>query len=354
MRIEVVQNSACFSDLQDPWTNLVRDATNATPFQTWEWHKTWFDVYGRSKRPFILSAWEGDDLVGIFPLARKAGAWSVLRSSGTGPSDYLHPLIRTGYEAQVESAFSESLASQNDYSLIDLHQVGSRSSLSPEGSIELEQATCLMLDLPENFESYLGMLGKSLRYDVRKLEKSLFTEGRAKIEWTTEESLPLGLEILFEQHRKRWRKRMLPGAFIGKAQSFHHAWGKLAIKQDWLRVGILYLDGNPSGAIYGMAMGDAVFFYQAGFDPVYKAVSPGTLLVGNFIRRSIEEGRKEFDFLRGDEPYKRRWKPQRSYVNRRLIIPRKTPLGALGAKWNLLGSRVEGKIRERLEGKSLV
>jgi CelD/BcsL family acetyltransferase involved in cellulose biosynthesis len=354
MRIEVVQNSACFSDLQDPWTNLVRDATNATPFQTWEWHKTWFDVYGRSKRPFILSAWEGDDLVGIFPLARKAGAWSVLRSSGTGPSDYLHPLIRTGYEAQVESAFSESLASQNDYSLIDLHQVGSRSSLAPEGSIELEQATCLMLDLPENFESYLGMLGKSLRYDVRKLEKSLFTEGRAKIEWTTEESLPLGLEILFEQHRKRWRKRMLPGAFIGKAQSFHHAWGKLAIKQDWLRVGILYLDGIPIGAIYGMAMGDAVFFYQAGFDPVYKAVSPGTLLVGNFIRRSIEEGRKEFDFLRGDEPYKRRWKPQRSYVNRRLIIPRKTPLGALGAKWNLLGSRVEGKIRERLEGKSLV
>jgi hypothetical protein len=36
------------------------------------------------------------------------------------------------------------------------------------------------------------------------------------------------------------------------------------------------------------------------------------------------------------------------------VIAVRGPMGELGAQWNLLGSRVEAKIRARLEGKSLV
>jgi len=355
IQIEVVQNSDCFAQLKDSWKQLCREVPSATPFQSWEWHSTWFEFFGRSKKPYLLTAREGSDLVGVYPLARKAGAWYVLRSSGIGPSDYLHPLIRPEYAEQVEKLIASHLESQQDYSLVDLHQLREDlTGLELDGEIALEQGTCLVLDLPNTYDQYLATLGKSLRYDVRRLDKSLFAEGRARVEWVGQDGIGDGLEILFDQHKKRWRKRGLPGAFLGKTQNFHHAWGRLAIANDWLQLGILSLDGNPIGAIYGMAMKETVYFYQAGFDPEQKAVSPGTLLVASLIRRAIEDNRRRFDFLRGDEPYKRRWKPQRELRNYRKIVAVRGPMGELGAKWNLMGSRVETKIRARLEGKGLI
>lgn len=355
MRLEIYQDSASLHELQGAWQNLAQDNPLATPFQTWEWHSTWFECFGRRKRPYILSVYEGEDLVSVFPMVGKPGPWYVLRSSGVGPSDYLHPLSRPEFAREAEALFATHFSEQTEYSLIDIHQLRDDfCNLNIQGAIDLEQGTCLVLDLPKDYETFLGMLGKSLRYDVRKLEKSLFKEGRATVEFVDESDLELGLEILFDQHKKRWRKRGLPGAFIGKVQQFHHAWGKAAIQKGWLKLGILRLDGTPIGAIYGMAIGDSVYFYQAGFDPEHKSVSPGTLLVASLIKDAISEGREHFDFLRGDEPYKRRWKPQREHRTVRKIVSVTGPMGMVGARWNLLGSRVEAKIRARLEGKGLV
>ena len=35
--------------------------------------------------------------------------------------------------------------------------------------------------------------------------------------------------------------------------------------------------------------------------------SPGLVLIGRALEEAVERGGSEFDFLRGDEPYKRRW-----------------------------------------------
>jgi len=355
MRIQVHQSPDCFAELKEAWQDLARTSDLATPFQTWEWHKTWFDHYGKTKRPYILAGYEGEDLVALYPLAKRGGLWSVLRSAGAGPSDYLHPLIRPNYEAKAESAFARHLADDSKASLIDLHQLRTDfSSLDLTAQNQIEQGTCLVLDLPKTFDEYLATLGKSLRYDVRKLDKSLFKEGKATIEPVTPDEIGQGLDILFEQHKKRWRKRGLPGAFLGKAQGFHHDWGRQAIEQGWLWLSILRFEGNPIGAIYAMTFGQTVYFYQAGFDPAHSSISPGTLLVAGTIRRSIEEGKTTFDFLRGDEPYKRRWKPQREYKNNRKIMAVNGIQGTFGARWNRMGSEIESKIRARLEGKGLV
>jgi CelD/BcsL family acetyltransferase involved in cellulose biosynthesis len=49
------------------------------------------------------------------------------------------------------------------------------------------------------------------------------------------------------------------------------------------------------------------YFYLAGFDPRFKAFSPGMLLIGHAIEDTILEQAEEFDFLRGRESYKYRW-----------------------------------------------
>ena len=74
------------------------------------------------------------------------------------------------------------------------------------------------------------------------------------------------------------------------------------------------------------------------------------MLIADAIRRAIDTGLTRFDFLRGDEPYKRRWKPQHELRNLRFVIPRHGPASRAAASWNIFGAGIEQRIRARLEG----
>ncbi|HZH98115.1 MAG TPA: GNAT family N-acetyltransferase, partial [Fimbriimonadaceae bacterium] len=299
---------------------------------------------------------EGEDLVGLMPLYVSTGAWRALRAIGTGASDYLHPVCRRGHESGIAQALLEHLAERPAGDVIDLHQVredAPGSSLRSSQIQTIEQATCLVLDLPSTFDDYLKTLSKSLRYDVRRLDKSAFSEG-GRIKAATPDNLDDALNVFFRTHRERWRKRGLPGAFGKKSERFQREWAHIAARQGWLWLSTLQWQGESVGSIYAMRLGQVCYFYQAGFDPEAKAISPGTLLVARTIRRAIEEGLERFDFLRGDEPYKRRWKPQHAYKNLRFIKAGPSVRGDFAAAWNRLGWKVEERVRARLEGRGLL
>jgi CelD/BcsL family acetyltransferase involved in cellulose biosynthesis len=47
--------------------------------------------------------------------------------------------------------------------------------------------------------------------------------------------------------------------------------------------------------------------YITGYDPVWKSISPGTLLIAHALEDAANHRSVVFDFLRGDEPYKTLW-----------------------------------------------
>lgn len=355
LRTAALKGADSFAELEPRWRELVHDSPTATPFQTWEWQSTWMRYFGRRARPHLVTVKQGDDLVGMMPLLQTQGAWKSMRAIGTGSSDYLHPIARKGYEASVTEAVQEHLATIKGPDLIDLHQIREDKPLSSTSDyVRIEQARCLVLSLPETYDKYLATLGKSLRYDVKRLDKDLFKTGRAVIEQVSEDGIDEGMDRLFETHRKRWRKRGLPGAFLGRAEAFHKEWAHLAARKGYLWLSLLRVDGETIGAIYAMTLGSACYYYQAGFDPAKGSISPGTLLVAHSIRRAIEEGKTTFDFLRGDEPYKMRWKPQQVLANLRLMRAVTPVAGRAGLRWNGAGSVLESRVRARLEGRGLL
>jgi CelD/BcsL family acetyltransferase involved in cellulose biosynthesis len=312
--------------------------------------------FARRAKPHLIAIREGGDLVGLMPLIQSNRAWKTLKAIGTGSSDYLHPISRDGYEQQVYGAVLTAIEEAQGPDVIDLHQIRDDKAFKPnsEGYIPIPQARCLVLHLPPTYDDYLKTLSKSLRYDVRRLDKDLFQTGRASVIQVKEDQIEEGMARLFEQHRKRWRKRGLPGAFIGKAEAFHREWAYRAIREGYLWLSLLKFDGETIGAIYAMSLGTACYYYQAGFDPGKGSISPGTLLVASTIRRAIEEGRETFDFLRGDESYKMRWKPQRVLTNYRYLKAVTPVAGRVGLRWNGAGSVVESRLRARLEGRGLL
>lgn len=352
LKVTSVHEAHPNSSLIEEWRELIDDAEHATPFQTPAWVTTWWKHFGKTKKPNWIELREGDDLVGLYPLYISNGPWRALRAIGTGQSDYLHPLTRNGYADKVRDAVIDHVKLESDADLLDLHQLREDIVVFPEPT---EQAVCLTLDLPDSYDDYLKTLSKSLRFDCRRLDKKPFTTGGADLRIIDAEEARWALGVFFDLHGRRWRKRGLPGAFATKQLKDFHKDATQALARDGhLKMGVLSVDGQPAGVIYAMQVGRTRFFYQCGFDPEQKALSPGTLLVAHSIRNAIEEGCTQFDFLRGDEPYKRRWKPQHAHRNMRYILPLNTGLGAIGKAYNYAGSRVEAKIRAKLEGRGLL
>jgi CelD/BcsL family acetyltransferase involved in cellulose biosynthesis len=71
-----------------------------------------------------------------------------------------------------------------------------------------------------------------------------------------------------------------------------------------LRTGVLELDTRPVAMILGFDYNDCMYLYNSAFDPQYQALSAGLLSKVLCIKASIEEGKKRFDFLKGNETYK--------------------------------------------------
>ena len=337
----VLEGPGFLEDLRAEWDELLLDAPTATPFQTPEWQIAWWNLYRTGRQARAIEVREGRDLVGLYPLTLGAGPWRTLRAMGTGPSDYLHPIVRAGFD--LDAMIGDALRAMRGVDLIDLH--GLREDAPLAAMATDDQARCLVLDLPPTYDAFLASLGKSLRFDCRRLDKAPFKDGKATVETNPED----GLDILFDLHRARWRAKRLPGAFVGRLVPFQRAWFASALSKGYLRLSVLRLEGQPIGALYAMALGQGVYYYQAGFAPTEGAISPGTLLVAYTVRQAIDEGRTRFDFLRGDEGYKRRWKPQRVFADRRAVVPLNAR-GRLGAAWIRRAAKIEAKVRARLEG----
>src|SRR5205085_8553986 len=121
-------------------------------------------------------------------------------------------------------------------------------------------------------------------------------------------------------HRARWNARGETGVLGDKAiQEFHRdaAWSLLC--RGMLRLYGLRIDGHLAAALYGFADHRRAYYYLSGFDPLYARMSPGFLIVGHAIQHAFTEGLREFDFLRGREPYKYDWGATDELSYRRIL-----------------------------------
>jgi CelD/BcsL family acetyltransferase involved in cellulose biosynthesis len=65
--------------------------------------------------------------------------------------------------------------------------------------------------------------------------------------------------------------------------------------------------GDVAASYYCLRIGNSILYYIGDFDDRLAKYSPGMLLIGNSIEKSILEGANYFDFLEGDEGSKSRW-----------------------------------------------
>ncbi len=325
MNIVGITSNAQLDELESGWNALAGEHL----FRQWAWLRNWWrHQQGLELRTMAIRE-ESGAVVGIVPLAMERhlvkGRVLSLLGSGKACSDYMGILSRPADEMRVATAAGKWLRTAAEgeqgrtwkWDLLDLEGVP-KSDVAVErmaetvgGAERVEQTTsvrCWPISLPNDWETYLMGLSKRCRRKLRELERKYLKTGRAQLEVAqTPAQVREYLQWLVNLHTQR-RATMPGGGCFDHPwfQPFLHDVAQEFLASDQLMLNRLVLDGQVAACSIGFRSGDTILLYQCGFDPALVEHTPGWTLNLCCVKRAIEAGMARFDFLRGDEPYKRR------------------------------------------------
>ncbi len=307
------------------WETLEHSAATPSPFMSWAWYRAWADSgVGRAdvaqSEALVLRNTDGG-VAALLPLLSRRVAYHRVPVSAltwaagdVGCPDHLDLLAMPGAPVADFVASLESLP----WELLIF------SNLSPEAittwrlcesfaargyEVRGEELwVCPYLDLPNDWERYLGTLTPTRRQTVRRKERQLAQQHQVTITDYEADRVDEGLGHLMTLHERRWEGDAGEGAFRDPGvRRLHHRFAAELAARGRLWLSTLDIAGEPVAAWYGFTCGETVYFYQSGRDPGWERESVGLVLMATMIRRAIERGYRRFDFLRGADPYKRQW-----------------------------------------------
>ncbi len=158
------------------------------------------------------------------------------------------------------------------------------------------------------WDQFVSERNKSLRRKIRKAEIR-FASGEAVVRSTGDGyGFDAAFDTLVELHQKRFEFKGEPGVFSDrKFQCFLIKAVRPLFARGLAEIVVCEVDGRPIVAHLYLAAPGGLQMYQSGICPDSVRFEPGHLLFSHTIRREIERGSKSFDFLRGNEPYKKFW-----------------------------------------------
>jgi CelD/BcsL family acetyltransferase involved in cellulose biosynthesis len=295
--------------LRAEWIHLWSRCSDATPFQSPHWLIPWY----RHLNPgalWVVALRDRERLSALAPFFIGEGdrGERCLSLAGTGVSDYLDVLFSPGSVMPAETLFRFLDSRHSFWDTCDFRQLRACSLLLHPLSSWREQVAadepCPVLELDPTPSAGSSRLDKNLRYCAARAEKL----GEFVIEPAAEQNLEAWLRALFELHGLRWRRRGEPGVLCDQnVRAFHAEVARFAAQAKILRGYVVRLNGEIAAAYYGFADRARAYYYLGGFNPRYAALSPGLLAIRHAISEAAAEGKKEFDFLRGQEAYKYRF-----------------------------------------------
>lgn len=336
LQFELISDLPALERFASAWRELGAEAVCTELMQGPDWLLTWWRHYG-ARRTLACGVFRHRGLaVGFAPMCRRwyryrmGLAFRRLELLGSGfdesdgvCSDYLGIAARRGFESAVSAAFARHLA-DGSFGAVDeclLEGIDAsdpmashlRADLSngPLAFAETVQAKALYIKLPDCWETYEQSVRKKsrkfLRTAMRDFELWTGAGGYRLHRAIDAATLEAGRRALTSLHGARWRKSNSTGVFAAsRFSNFHRDFAQKALATDALELLWLTVNDEPVAAIYCFVGSNKVYFYQSGRKVgVPPKVRLGIVMMVLAIQQAIAQKRTEFDFLAGDDRYKR-------------------------------------------------
>ncbi len=331
MQFQVNTDFGSFDPIE--WNALVEEGISDVPFLRYEYLSSWWHTCGGGEwgqaELALISAREEGRLVGIAPLFLSVhdGRPVLLLLGSIEISDYLDLIVRPADLSRFLSALLDYLETFRpaDWRGLDWYNLPDVSPTLP--ALKADSAyrgwTCTediyhptpTVVLPGNFEAYLASVDKKQRHEIRRKVRRAEDSGRG-VRWhIVRDEATLDAEIdafLTLMEMDESKAKFLSDVMRSQMRATIHT----AFRHGWLWLAFLEIDGQKAAAALNFDYRNRLWGYNSGVDRRFMDLSPGWVLLAYVLEWAAENGRSEFDFMRGDEEYKYRFGALKRHVMR--------------------------------------
>jgi CelD/BcsL family acetyltransferase involved in cellulose biosynthesis len=343
--VVVIDNTRGFAALEEEWEDLYRNSPLATPFQSWAWLYSWWEVYGEGYELRLVTIRGGSSLLGLFPLMleRKLGLGRLL-FVGTGLTDHLDVLAREGWESQVLEAGTQALRQMDSWRVADLQQ------LRPEAAawgifrrwdglrIRLWQDGFPVVDA-KPWDELLMVVSRKLRSNARRTLRRAEEDG-VLCELAGVEDAERAAHRLTNLHRQMWQGRdIAPEHSTERFESQVVAAASRLVARGLGGIYEFCRDGEVVASHFLLFGRSFVGEYMFGATKeARRRFQVSSLNMWNLVNVACSRGSPRVSQLRGEEAYKLQWATE-VIPNHRLILSRYWISAAPYAGYHALYSR---------------
>lgn len=327
-----------FSEISaDSWNALVEQSITDTPFSRYEYLSEWWQTLGggewKSAELVLVSAREGDELIGVAPLfiVDYDGQRALMLVGSIEISDYLDLIVREQDLPRFLSGLLDFLVASHpdSWSALDWYNLPDSSPTLAALKAESEKRGWTLheeiyrptprIPLSGSFEDYLSRIDKKQRHEIRrKMRRAAESEKHVRFYIVNgTEDIDLEITAFFD----------LMVQEPGKQEFLHPAMREQmtvtirnAHKYGYLWLAFLEIDGAKTAASLNFDYKNKLWGYNSGVSREHMELSPGWVLLAHTIQWCCDNDRYEFDFMRGDEEYKYRFGGVNRYVMRVKVI----------------------------------
>lgn len=338
MQITFARDTIEFHALSDGWNDLLDRAATDVPFLRHEYLSSWWSTLGGGEWQ-AGELWVGvgrDDHGGLLCLAplfltqTREGKKGLMFLGSIEISDHLDLIVLSESAASfTEDLFAAlEVEGPEDWQVLDLYNIPEDSPSLPalEGSAERRGwdirrerlQPCPVIVFDGTWENYLAKLAKKQRHELRrKMRRAAQYPGGVtwriiRPEEDIEAATDAFMKLMATDPRKlKFLTPNMRSQFRRSIQAAHD--------NGWLHLSFLEVGGKRAAAYLSFDYGGQLWLYNSGINPAYQSLSPGLVLLGHLIQWAINQGRREFNFLRGDEAYKYRMGGVDRYITRLTI-----------------------------------
>ena len=157
----------------------------------------------------------------------------------------------------------------------------------------------------DSFEQYFAGRPTWLRNTIARKGRKLQREHECEIRLYTAKELEPALTDYGAVYKASWKGGERFSDFVPALVHTTAAAG-------WLRLGILYIDGQPAAAQIWFVVHGKASIFRLVYDERWQRYSPGSILTSHLMEHVIDQDRvRSIDFLTGDERYKQDWMSER-------------------------------------------
>ena len=323
---EIIEGAAVFTLLAGEWDLLVEKSVTRTPFQHLFYQKAWWEhLQPANSELYTVVVRDAGALIGIACLYVVDG---LIHFNGcVEETDYLDVIAAAEDVERVWTAVFNCLRSPEypEWERLELCNIPANSPtrvVVPQlagrhncAFTETVSEVCPLIVLPATFDAYLAQIdGKQRREIKRKLRRANGAGARLALVGPADDIDEAVEAFLTLLQKSSLAKRDWLTA--GRRALFHQVAGA-ALDAGILQLLFMELNGRKAAALFNFDYDGRVWVYNSGLDPeAFGNLSLGVVLTAKAIELAIVNGRKEFDFLRGDEVYKYRFGARDTHIYR--------------------------------------